>query len=152
MDSSHRLRDLLQLQLASDTYAVLHLPFLLESLSKEDFQPSALETVTDIAGEYFRKLAGNFNCFREQPKTDAETPRFSYEEQVLHSLHENGVDLEGLETYVKDDVERLTAKLGVVHERMKAHLADLLVSTPENLEFRPLLLVWLGLDGCWCYG
>ena len=41
MDSSHRLRDLLQLQLASDAYAVLHLPFVLESLSKEDFLPSA---------------------------------------------------------------------------------------------------------------
>lgn len=96
----------------------------------EDFQPSALETVTDVAGEYFRKLAENFSCFREQPKVDSETPRYSYEEQALHSLHENGVDLEGLETYVKDDVERLSTKLGVVHERMKAHLADLLVSTP----------------------
>ncbi|KAH9850732.1 rRNA processing/ribosome biogenesis-domain-containing protein [Lenzites betulinus] len=41
MASSHRLKDLLQLQLASDAYAVLHLPFVIESLSKEDFQPSA---------------------------------------------------------------------------------------------------------------
>ncbi|KAL1944305.1 hypothetical protein VTO73DRAFT_3490 [Trametes versicolor] len=41
MASSNRLKDLLQLQLASDAYAVLHLPFVLESLSKEDFQPSA---------------------------------------------------------------------------------------------------------------
>ncbi|KAI9056538.1 hypothetical protein FKP32DRAFT_1599270 [Trametes sanguinea] len=41
MESSHRLKDLLQLQLASDAHAVLHLPFVLESLSKEDFQPSA---------------------------------------------------------------------------------------------------------------
>jgi transcriptional activator SPT7 len=111
----------------------------------EDFQPSALESVTDVAGEYFRKLAENFSCFREQPKIDVETPRYNYEEQVLHSLHENGVDLEGLETYVKDDVERLTTKLGVVHERMKAHLADLLVSTshtttspkPHNLQTNP---------------
>lgn len=99
----------------------------------EDFQPSALDTVTDIAAEYFRKLAENFNCFREQPKVDTETPRFTYEEQVLHSLGENGIDLEGLETYVKDDVERLTTKLSVVHERMKAHLADLLVSVSRPL-------------------
>jgi hypothetical protein len=99
----------------------------------EDFQPSALESVTDVAGEYFRKLAENFNCFREQPKAEAEAPRYTQEEQVLHSLHENGVDLEGLETYVKDDVERLTTKLGVVHERMKAHLADLLVSNTHIL-------------------
>jgi transcriptional activator SPT7 len=98
----------------------------------EDFQPSALETITDVAGEYFRKLAENFSCFREQPKVDSSTPRYNYEEQVLHSLHENGIDLDGLETYVKDDVERLTTKLSVVHERMKAHLADLLVSTIWN--------------------
>ncbi|KAM5534268.1 hypothetical protein V8D89_010878 [Ganoderma adspersum] len=40
MDGSHRLKGLLQLQLASDSYAVLHLPFVLETLSKEDFLPS----------------------------------------------------------------------------------------------------------------
>ncbi|KAI0832574.1 rRNA processing/ribosome biogenesis-domain-containing protein [Trametes gibbosa] len=40
MTSSHRLKDLLQLQLASDAHAVLHLPFVIESLAKEDFQPS----------------------------------------------------------------------------------------------------------------
>ena len=101
----------------------------------EDFQPSALETITDVAGEYFRKLAENFSCFREQPKVDSSTPRYNYEEQVLHSLHENGIDLDGLETYVKDDVERLTTKLSVVHERMKAHLADLLVSNFRASDF-----------------
>ncbi|KAI0375789.1 hypothetical protein BV20DRAFT_984840 [Pilatotrama ljubarskyi] len=40
MATSHRLKDLLQIQLASDAYAVLHLPFVLESLSREDFHPS----------------------------------------------------------------------------------------------------------------
>ena len=46
----------------------------------------------------------------------------------MHSLHEHGLDLEALETYVKDDIDRLGTKLGVVHDRMKLHLADLLVS------------------------
>ncbi|EJF56606.1 hypothetical protein DICSQDRAFT_71225 [Dichomitus squalens LYAD-421 SS1] len=41
MDGSNRLKDFLQLQLASDSYAVLHLPFVLETLSKEDFLPSS---------------------------------------------------------------------------------------------------------------
>jgi len=45
---------------------------------------------------------------------------------VLHALNENGLDVESLESYVKDDVERLGVKLGVMHERMKAHLAELL--------------------------
>ena len=41
MEGSHRLKELLQVQLASDSYAVLHLPFVLETLTKEDFAPSA---------------------------------------------------------------------------------------------------------------
>lgn len=34
--------------------------------------------------------------------------------------------MESLESYVKDDVERLGLKLGVMHQRMRAHLAELL--------------------------
>lgn len=93
----------------------------------EDFQPSALDAVTDLASEYFTKLVHAFKSFKEQPMPDPESERFPFEEQVLHSLHEHGLDLEGLETYVKDDVDRLATKLGVVHDRMKSHLADLLV-------------------------
>lgn len=106
----------------------------------EDFQPSALETVTDIASGFFTKLVEAFKGFREQPRQDVEAPRFSFEEQVLHSLHEEGMDLEDLESYVKDDVERLGTKLGVVHDRMKSHLADLLVSITHILACVGLLI------------
>ncbi|KAI0677400.1 rRNA processing/ribosome biogenesis-domain-containing protein [Trametes maxima] len=41
MSAPHRLRDLLQLQLASDSSAVVYLPFVLDALSREDLQPSA---------------------------------------------------------------------------------------------------------------
>lgn len=94
----------------------------------EDFQPSALDVVTDIASNYFSKLVESFKCYREQPQVEARSSRFSFEEQALHSLHENGLDLDELETYVESDVGRLSTKLGVVHDRMKSHLADLLVS------------------------
>ncbi|TKA64861.1 hypothetical protein B0A55_10011 [Friedmanniomyces simplex] len=106
----------------------------------EDFQPSALDAVTDVASEYFGKLVEGFKCFREQPrKEEAEmSAGFSFEEQALHALHENGLDLEALEAYVKDDVERLGTKLGVVHDRMRSHLADLL---------RPALGEQAGADG-----
>ena len=40
MDGGHRLKEFLQIQLASDSSAVLHLPFVLETLAKEDFTPS----------------------------------------------------------------------------------------------------------------
>lgn len=98
----------------------------------EDFQPSALDAVTDVASDFFGKLIRTFTLYNEAPKDNLDAHSFSAEEQVLHCLHKNGLDLESLETYVKDDVERLGSKLGVVHERMKAHLADLLVSIHQN--------------------
>ena len=105
----------------------------------EDFQPSALDCVTDLAGEYLGKVVEGFKAYREQPRRATvgaggarARQRFSFEEQALHMLQENGVDLDGLEGYVREDVERLATKLGVVHERMKAHLADLLVGAHSS--------------------
>ncbi|KAH8819657.1 hypothetical protein F5884DRAFT_658840 [Xylogone sp. PMI_703] len=100
----------------------------------EELQPSALDVITDIAGDYFTKIARTFNVYREAPKVPAVPSsdgkkwqeRFSNEEVILHTLGENGLDVEVLDGYVKDDVERFGTKLGVMHERMKAHLSDLL--------------------------
>lgn len=96
----------------------------------EELQPSALDVITDIAGDFFGKLVRSFNVYREAPKVPVPGGRFqaryTNEEIVLHSLNENGLDIESLESYIKDDVERLGGKLGVMHERMKAHLSDLL--------------------------
>ena len=107
----------------------------------EEFQPSALEAVTDITSDFFSRLVRTLGVYREAPKTTAARPsgvaepetrklvdKFTAEEIILHTLHENGLDVEGLESYVKDDVERLGSKLSVMHERMKSHLAELLVS------------------------
>lgn len=102
----------------------------------EELQPSALDTITDIAGDYFQKLVRTFNVYREAEKKPASgayadrgarfQPRFTPEEVILHTLNENGHDVDALESYARDDVERLSNKLGQLHERMKAHLADLL--------------------------
>ncbi|KAI9822493.1 MAG: Transcriptional activator spt7 [Pycnora praestabilis] len=105
----------------------------------EEFQPSALDAVTDIAADLFTNLARSLGAYREAPEVAAtlaigvaETEgttwgeKFTTEETILHCLGENGIDVEALESYVKDDVERLGTKLGVMHDRMKAHLADLL--------------------------
>ncbi|KAK3060073.1 hypothetical protein LTS18_009411, partial [Coniosporium uncinatum] len=99
----------------------------------EEFQPSALDTATDMASDFFTKMVKTLNVYKEAPQVRVETggksehkPRFTQEESVLHCLHENGLDVESLESYVKDDVERLGTKLGVMHERMRSHLAELL--------------------------
>ncbi|KAK3689874.1 hypothetical protein B0T22DRAFT_181281 [Podospora appendiculata] len=102
----------------------------------EELQPSALDAITDVAGDYFQKIVHSFNVYREAEKKPAAgvwaergarfQPRFTPEEVLLHTLTEHGHDVETLEAYARDDVERLGSKLGQLHERMKAHLADLL--------------------------
>lgn len=100
----------------------------------EDFQPAALDTVTDIAGQYFHNLVRTLQSYRETPKIQSANLdsswhlRFTAEESILHGLLENGIDVESLESYVKDDMDRMGSKLGIMQERMKAHLAELLVS------------------------
>ncbi|KAG5985163.1 hypothetical protein E4U55_000799 [Claviceps digitariae] len=111
----------------------------------EELQPSAIDTLTGIAADYFQKLVRTFNTYREAEKTCVQTaqgpvirPRFTPEEVVLHTLDETGHDVASLEQYVKDDVDRLTSRLGILHERMKLHLTDLL---------RPALSADAGADG-----
>src|ERR1700742_1638333 len=72
----------------------------------EELQPSALDVITDIAGDFFSKLVQTFSVYREAPKipatgTYAEAgarfqERFTNEEVVLHTLGENGLDIEAL--------------------------------------------------------
>jgi transcriptional activator SPT7 len=104
----------------------------------EDFQPSALDVVTDMMGEYFQRLLRTFSEYIQAPKVlgdlesnDAESlkPRYTLEEALLHTLNENAVDLDSLETYVKDDVDRMSQKLAVMYERMTTHYKECLVST-----------------------
>ncbi|MCJ1287821.1 Transcriptional activator spt7 [Xylographa opegraphella] len=117
----------------------------------EEYQPSALEAITDLASDYFSKLAGSLADYMRSPKiavtvTSPGTiePRVewqakrSVEECALQCLQDNGIELESLESYAKDDVERLAGKLNNLHERMKSHLADLL---------RPALAADAGPDG-----
>ena len=102
----------------------------------EELQPSALDVITEIAGDFFTKLVRTVSVYRETPKVPATglaaaagqkwQERFTDEEVLLHALSENGLEVESLESYVKDDVDRQGTKLGVMHERMKAHLSDLL--------------------------
>lgn len=112
----------------------------------EELQPSAIDTLTSIASDYFEKVIRTFNVYREAEKKEAVVkaqgsrfqPRFTPEEVILHTLDENGSDLFSLESYAKDEVDRLTSKLGGIHERMKLHLTELL---------RPALTQEAGQDG-----
>ncbi|KAI1822477.1 bromodomain-containing protein [Xylaria intraflava] len=102
----------------------------------EEYQPSALDTITDIAAGYFGTVIQTFKSYTESEKRDSvpangngaivARSRYSNEEAVLHTLAENGYTIEDLECYAKDEVDRLGNKLSGIHERMKSHLSDLL--------------------------
>lgn len=105
----------------------------------EEYQPSALDAVTDMASDYFIKIGETLKEYMEAPKvpvpdtTDVpssgpvqyRTP-YTQQEKILHTLAIMGTDVESLESYIKDDVERLGTKLGVIHDRLRAHFAELL--------------------------
>lgn len=101
----------------------------------EEFQPAALDAITEIAGDYFTKLARTLNEYSQAPQIAIPTPgsqagsialkaRFTTEEIILHTLQENGADLDALDSYVTEEVDRAGSKLTVTHDRMKAHLVD----------------------------
>ena len=106
----------------------------------EEYQPSAVEAFTDLAGDFLQKLASTVNEYRNARRAPIPSSvpdengkgnvtwklRFTLEETILHSLHQNGLDLESLENYAKEDFERNLSKHTILHDRMKSHLADLL--------------------------
>lgn len=118
---------------------------LLYHVGFEETQPSAVDAFTSIAADYFQKLIKTFSVYNDAEKRAVQTPqgiqiqpRFTPEEVVLHTLDENGHDVLGLDTYIKEDMDRHSNKLSVLHERMKMHLTDLL---------RPALGPEAGNDG-----
>lgn len=104
----------------------------------DETQPSTLDALTDMSSNYFARLACTVNNYSHAPPIpvmgsapgDANgvswRPRFNFEEIVLHSLQENGADLDALDSYVSEDIERTGSRLVKTHDAMKAHLADLL--------------------------
>ncbi|EAW09677.1 SAGA histone acetyltransferase complex subunit SPT7 [Aspergillus clavatus NRRL 1] len=104
----------------------------------EEYQPSALDAVTDIASDFFLKIGETMKSYMEAPKIPPkETPEVSSSnsqwkraytepEIVLHTLSSVGTDVESLETYIKDDVERLGTKLATAHDRLRSLLSELL--------------------------
>lgn len=99
----------------------------------EETQPSAVDALTGIVEDYFQKLVRTFGVYQDAEKKAIQTPqgiqvrpRFTPEEVVLHTLEESGHDVESLDTYIQEDLDRHSSKVGTLHERMKLHLTDLL--------------------------
>ena len=112
----------------------------------EEYQPSALEAVTDIAADFFQKLGATFKSYMETPKVPATEsnesspsvtewkPAYTRSEIVLHTLSSVGIQIDELESYIKDDVDRLGTKLTTAHDRLKSLLTELLRPALEGGE------------------
>ncbi|KAJ5287993.1 hypothetical protein N7478_003679 [Penicillium angulare] len=104
----------------------------------EEYQPSAMEVVTDIASDFFQKIGETVKSYMETPMVPATEsqdasapvtewkPAYTEPEVVLHTLSAVGINIEELELYIKDDIDRLGAKLFTAHDRLKSLLTDLL--------------------------
>ncbi|RPA77968.1 hypothetical protein BJ508DRAFT_212407 [Ascobolus immersus RN42] len=86
----------------------------------EQFQPAALEVATDICADFFKNLGKTFKLYMESEE------QYTKKAILYHTLFENGVETADLETYIREDVERLGSKLTTIQDRMKAHLGDML--------------------------
>ncbi|KAL4820908.1 hypothetical protein BDW67DRAFT_74137 [Aspergillus spinulosporus] len=103
----------------------------------EEYQPSAIDAVTDMASDFFVKIGQTLKTYMEAPKVpvadSVETTSssqwkraYTEPEMMLHTLSSVGIDIEGLESYIKDDVERLGTKLVTAHDRLRSLLSELL--------------------------
>ncbi|KAL2868228.1 SAGA histone acetyltransferase complex subunit SPT7 [Aspergillus lucknowensis] len=103
----------------------------------EEYQPSALDAATDMASDFFRKIGETLKSYLEAPKVsvtdtveNAGSPQwkraYTEPEMVLHTLSSVGIDIEGLESYIRDDIERLGIKLTTAHDRLRSLLSELL--------------------------
>ena len=104
----------------------------------EEYQPTAIEVATDIASDFFRKIGETVKSYMEAPKVPAvDTPdaassatewknAYTEPEIVLHTLSGVGINIDELESYIKEDVDRLGTKLSTAHDRLKLLLTELL--------------------------
>ncbi|KAJ5918795.1 hypothetical protein N7454_009939 [Penicillium verhagenii] len=104
----------------------------------EEYQPSAIEVATDITSDFFHKIGETFKSYMEAPKVPVtETPEmatsatdwksaYTEPEIVLHTLSGVGINIDELESYIKEDVDRLGTKLFTAHDRLKSLLTELL--------------------------
>ncbi|KAJ6028272.1 hypothetical protein N7540_003848 [Penicillium herquei] len=104
----------------------------------EEYQPAAMEVATDIAADFFKKIGQTIKSYMEAPMVPATEsqdtaaattdwkPAYTEPQKILHTLGAVGINIEELELYIKDDVDRLGTKLSTAHDRLKSLLTELL--------------------------
>lgn len=77
--------------------------------------------MTRVAGDFLRNIGRTFRLYM-----DGFSHQFDQEELVLHALHANGgMELQDLETHIKDDIERDCAKASEMQRKVRAAYKEL---------------------------
>lgn len=113
----------------------------------EEFQPSAIDVVADLAANFFSTLCSNLNDYMTEEKISLQetvnvqqkqslpasqrqkssvTTTLSKEEAILHTLRESGLSINDLDYYAREEMDRTSTKLQTMYDRMRSHYADLL--------------------------
>lgn len=101
---------------------------LLTHAGFEGAQGGPLNVITDLMSEYFSNIGKTVRNYWDTHGHD-----MTGDEILLHSLHENGVDqLEDLEAYVTDDVEKYGHRLKDVSRRLEGTYQDLVLGSTEE--------------------
>lgn len=100
---------------------------LLYAAGFEDVQPNALDAFNEITIEYMKMLGKLMKEYSES------LTNFSLEEMLRHTLHESGVDnLQVLENYVVEDVDKQAERLLNLKGRMQQFLHDFVHGTVDS--------------------
>ncbi|KAK9446970.1 uncharacterized protein V1518DRAFT_422592 [Limtongia smithiae] len=90
----------------------------------EDVEMLALEGLTALAGDFMQRLGRTLCLYMESTRG---ARRYTMEDVILQTFFENGTyNLDDLETYVRDDIDRFGMKLKDMQERFSSSLADYL--------------------------
>ncbi|CEP17453.1 hypothetical protein [Parasitella parasitica] len=101
---------------------------LLTHAGFEGVQGGPLNVMTELMSEYFSNITKTVKSYCDTHGHD-----MTGEEILLHSLCENGVDqLEDLESYVTDDVEKYGHRLRDVRRRLESTYQDLVTGATEE--------------------
>ncbi|GAN00791.1 transcriptional activator spt7 [Mucor ambiguus] len=101
---------------------------LLTHAGFEAAQGGPLNVMTDLMAEYFTNIGKTVRAYCDTHNKD-----MTGEEILLHSLHENGVSqLEDLETYAMDDVEKYGHRLKDVSRRLEGTYQELVAGSTEE--------------------
>lgn len=95
--------------------------------------------MTELTSDFFTNIFSTMRFYRETDKVHSRVPqgtaatnrtslqpRFTDEEIVLHTMQQFGQDLEGLEAYITDDLDRHTTRLEAHGAKARDYYSELL--------------------------